>query len=150
MPTDFRDGKTFPRRGREPLGGYLWLARMFDKARAKAKGTHDGYIYPCPMDRGVMKAWGVAPDAFTKAAKTSNTDDQILAWVQERVPNERVEAGNAWLLDRAHNLDRQDAEEGVPGAASPTLPFSSLSLWIVAMLLGLYVVWALVHGSHLH
>ena len=29
---DFRGGKRFPRRGRLPLGRFLWLARVFDKA----------------------------------------------------------------------------------------------------------------------
>jgi len=67
MPTDFRDGKTFPRRGREALGEFLWLARVFDKARAKANRTHDGYIYPCPMDLAVMWRWGISPREFTAA-----------------------------------------------------------------------------------
>src|SRR3979409_2124132 len=47
MPTDFRNGE-FPRRGRDTLDGYLWLARVFDKARAARDETIYDYIYPCP------------------------------------------------------------------------------------------------------
>jgi hypothetical protein len=69
MATDFRDGKTFPRRGREAFGKALWLARLFDKARAAAAGTIFDYIYPCPMDKGVMERWGISPDEFDQATK---------------------------------------------------------------------------------
>jgi hypothetical protein len=30
MATDFRSGKDFPRRGRERIGEFYWLARVFD------------------------------------------------------------------------------------------------------------------------
>ena len=122
MPTDFRDGKTFPRRGREALGDFLWLARVFDKARAKTNRTHDGYIYPCPMDRAVMSRWGVSPSEFSAAIGEHSTDDQILAWLSERVTPDGVKAANEWLLSQRSSLDRQDAEEGVPGAVTSKIP----------------------------
>lgn len=121
MPTDFRDGKTFPRRGLEALGDFLWLARVFDKARAKANRTHDGYIYPCPMDRAMMRHWGISPREFTAAIGERSTDDQILGWLSERVTPDRVQAANAWVLRQKWSLDQQDAEEGVPGAVAPLL-----------------------------
>lgn len=114
MATDFRDGKTFPRRGRDPLGNdVLWLARVFDKARAFAGGTIHDYIYPCPMDKGVMERWGVTPEAFDAAIKTHTTDESILEWLRERTTREQIESANQWLVtDKIENLDRQDAEEG--------------------------------------
>src|SRR5579864_3358985 len=93
MSTDFRDRKTFPRRGREALGDFLWLARVFDKTRAKASRTHDGYIYPCPMDRMMIRLWGVGPREFTAAIGEHSTDDQILAWLSERVTPNRMRTG---------------------------------------------------------
>ena len=66
MPTDFRDGHAFPRRGREAVGGFLWLGRVIDKARATANRTQDGYNYPCPMDRAMMRHWGVSPKEFRR------------------------------------------------------------------------------------
>jgi hypothetical protein len=116
---DFRDGKTFPRRGREALGKFLWLARVFDKARAKMNQTQDGYIYPCPMDRAMMQRWGISPSEFTTAIGEHSSDDQILAWLSGRVAPDQVQAANVWLLRQKDALDRHDAEEGVPGAVAP-------------------------------
>jgi hypothetical protein len=113
MATDFRSGRDFPRRGREPLGDYLWLARVFDKARAAAAGTIHDYIYPCPMDKGVFERWGITARDFDAAVREHTTDDAILAWLRERTTAQGREAANRWLLeDKVSNLNRQDAEEG--------------------------------------
>ncbi len=119
MATDFRDGKTFPRRGRDPLGGnVLWLARLFDKARASANDTIHDYIYPCPMDQGVMQRWGITSQDFDAAIETHVTDESILEWLRARVTPQQVETANHWLVsEKIENLDRQDAEEG-PSASS--------------------------------
>jgi hypothetical protein len=113
MPTDFRDGKTFPRPGRQAAEGALWLLRVFDKGRASAAGTIYDYIYPCPMDKGVFERWGVSPEEFDAAISVHKTDDEIAGWFRERVAPENVRAANAWLEgEKASNMDRQDAEEG--------------------------------------
>lgn len=113
MPTDFRDGKTFPRRGRQAIGDALWLARISDKARADAAGTIYDYIYPCPMDLGVLARWKVPQREFEEALRRHADDDELYAWLQQRVAPEDIQSANRWLLDeRAENLDRQDAEEG--------------------------------------
>lgn len=112
MATDFRDGKTFPRRGREPIGEALWLARMRDKARASARGTIFDYIYPCPMDKGVMDRWGITSQEFDEAVRVHEQDAALYDWLLARTTKERIRAANEWLLkEKAENLDRQDAEE---------------------------------------
>jgi hypothetical protein len=114
MATDFRDGKSFPRRGREEYGGYLWILRAFDKARASAHGTIYDYIYPCPMDKGVFERWGITANEFDAAVREHTTDEAILAWLKTRVGDAERDAANRWLLeDKQSNLDRQDSEEGV-------------------------------------
>lgn len=114
MATDFRDGKTFPRRGREPLGDALWLARVYDKARASAAGTIHDYIYPCPMDKGVMERWGITPKQFDDAIRAHTTDQTIREWLAQRSSPDRIRRANEWLLkEKSKNLDRQDAEEGI-------------------------------------
>ena len=46
-------------RGRDVvIGGVPWLARVADKARAKADGTIGEYIYPCPIDQRFLKEAG--------------------------------------------------------------------------------------------
>ncbi len=113
MATDFRHGE-FPRRGREGLDGFLWLARVFDKARAAANGTIYDYIYPCPMDRGIFDRWGITARMFDAALDTCQNDDEIVTWIKARVPDSRRDEANRWLIEeKADNLDRQDAEEGV-------------------------------------
>ncbi|HLY01406.1 MAG TPA: DUF5069 domain-containing protein [Candidatus Cybelea sp.] len=112
MPTDFRDGKTFPRRGREPMGDALWLLRLSDKARAHLAGTIHDYIYPCPMDQGVMERWKVTRKEFEEALVRYPTDDLLHAWLRDRVAPQDIQRANNWLLkERVENLDRQDAEE---------------------------------------
>ncbi len=115
MPTDFRDGKTFPRRGRQSIGEALWLLRMSDKGRAAAAGTIYDYVYPCPMDRGVMERWRITPAQFDAALAQTNDDGALLAWLVERVPVAAIRSANQWLLEeKVENLDRQDAEEAAP------------------------------------
>ncbi len=147
MPTDFRDGKTFPRRGREALGEFLWLARVFDKARAKMNRTHDGYIYPCPMDRAMMRRWRIRPSEFTAAIDERPTDELILAWLSQRVTSDKIREANDWLLRQKFALDRQDAEEGVPGAVAPKVPSEIIVGLVVAMLM-LLAAWLarVLHG----
>ena len=115
MPTDFRDGKTFPRRGREAIGEALWLLRVSDKGRAAAAGTIHDYVYPCPMDKGMLERWGIAPSEFDQALRQYANDESLFAWFSERVAPEDVRRANAWLLnERRENLDRQDSEEMAP------------------------------------
>lgn len=96
------------------MGEALWLLRLYDKARAAVAGTIYDYIYPCPMDKGVMERWGITPDDFDAAIAQHETDTAILAWLVERVPPDRICSANAWLTgEKAANLDRQDAEESV-------------------------------------
>jgi hypothetical protein len=115
MPTDFRDGKTFPRRGRERIGEALWLLRISDKGRASAAGTIHDYIYPCPMDQGMLERWGIARAEFDQALHNNPTDETLYQWFTTRVRPEQIQTANAWLLaDRMENLERQDAEEAAP------------------------------------
>jgi Domain of unknown function (DUF5069) len=112
VPTDFRNGKTFPRRGRLPLGRFLWLARVIDKGRASANGTIHDYIYPCPMDKGMMERWGITPEEFTQAIAQHKSDDAMLRWVQSKVSDAKADAANSWLsTEKFTSLNRQDREE---------------------------------------
>ena len=114
MATDFRSGREFPRRGRDDIDGFLWLARVFDKARAARNGTIHDYIYPCPMDRGVFDRWGITSRVFDAALESCATDAEIAGWLKARVPAGRRDEANRWLVEeKMANLERQDAEEGV-------------------------------------
>lgn len=108
---------TFPRRGRESIGEALWLLRVSDKGRASAAGTIHDYIYPCPMDQGMLERWGIARAEFDQALRNNPTDESLYNWFVARVRPEQIKAANAWLLaERMENLERQDAEEVAPAA----------------------------------
>ena len=99
------------------MGSAMWLLRIADKGRAAAAGTIYDYIYPCPMDRGVLERWHVPVDEFDQALSKHATDEALYQWFTQRVKPEDVETANAWLVsERASNLDRQDAEEGATAA----------------------------------
>jgi Domain of unknown function (DUF5069) len=112
MATDFRDGKTFPRRGRDAIGDALWLARITDKARAAQAGTIHDYIYPCPMDQGVLQRWGVSVEEFEDAVRNDPSDGGMFRWLLEHTTPDEIHNANTWLLDeKIENLNRQDSEE---------------------------------------
>ncbi len=74
--------KIFPRSPREKLGGFVHLARMIDKARAKAAGTVGEYIYPCPLDQSLLEFLGVDADDFFEIAKQQD-DQGVLDWLKQ-------------------------------------------------------------------
>lgn len=82
---DAADNQTFQPRGRDlVIGGIPWIARMSDKARAKADGTIDDYIYPCPIDRRVLGELGMSADEFIEISVSSDTDAELVRQVRER------------------------------------------------------------------
>jgi len=69
------------------------------------------------MDRGVFDRWGITAGQFSQALASHKTDDEVLAWLRERVNDAGREAANRWLTEeKSSNLDRQDSEEGAIAA----------------------------------
>ncbi|HET8761337.1 MAG TPA: DUF5069 domain-containing protein [Nitrospiria bacterium] len=85
----------YPRSPKQLLGGYAHLARMIDKARAKAAGTLGEYIYPCPLDQALLEFLGLDADAVFDVAKRG-TDDEVLRWGQERATPRSAKDIAAW------------------------------------------------------
>ena len=94
--------KEYPRSPREILGGYVHLARMIDKARAREAGINGPYMYPCPLDKTLLTFLEVAEQDFAYAAK-SRSDELILEWLAVHGrPRSRkqLELWNKQLLER--------------------------------------------------
>jgi Domain of unknown function (DUF5069) len=94
--------RQFPRSPGEKLGAYLHLARMIDKARAKAAGTHGEYIYPCPLDQVLLDFLELPAELFYDAARTRD-DRAIVEWIRQTARNrtpEEIEAWNAAFQNR--------------------------------------------------
>lgn len=105
--------KAPPRSGRDLLGGYAWLGRLADKARAKQAGTEADYIAYCPLSQGFLRAAGVSDGDFDKLIRDGAGDDELVRYFDAHVPPERKQAANHYVLETvASHLDEQDAEEG--------------------------------------
>lgn len=95
------------------LGGYAWLARLADKARAAHAGTEADYVAYCPLSTGFLNAAGVSRDDFDRLVRDGASDDDLVRYFDEHVPAKRREAANRFVLESmATHLDQQDAEEG--------------------------------------
>jgi hypothetical protein len=99
--------KEFPRSGCELLGGYVHLARMIDKGRAREYGMNGAYIYPCPLDKALLSFLEISEQDFAYAAK-SRTDDAILEWIGVHGrprSKKQIEIWNKQLLERGPDDD---------------------------------------------
>lgn len=80
---DYTKPGTFPRSGRDTLGGVVYLARAIDKVRADLAGTVGEYIAACPQSRKVYDFFGVTPEQFRGAVGDNPKDESVLLWLQE-------------------------------------------------------------------
>lgn len=66
------------------LGGYAWLPRMIDKARASRAGTLGAYYrYPCPIDRTCLELLGLDAEVFADIAQSTENNSQLLHALQQ-------------------------------------------------------------------
>ncbi len=71
-----------PRSPRVRLGGYVWLARLVDKARAAHADRLGSWLWANPLDLIFLKFLGLEGDAFKAAVGPLQSDTEALAWVQ--------------------------------------------------------------------
>lgn len=123
--------KTYPRPGETILGGYPWLARLIDKARAYNEGTLGDYIYPCPIDKELLAELNLTGEEFAELVEQSETDEQLLEHIG--LPRDNSEPAvkrwaNEFLENRHNSLERQAEEEGrtytPPDGVTVTRPFA--------------------------
>lgn len=101
--------KEYPRSARELLSGYVHLARMIDKARAREYGLNGPYMYPCPLDKALLAFLEVSEQDFSYAAK-SRSDELILEWLAiHGRPRSRkqIEMWNKQMLERGPEDEAQ-------------------------------------------
>lgn len=73
-----------PRSPFDELGGFPWLPRMLDKARAHFAGTRGAYsAYPCAGDKNFLGFFGLDADALGALVRDGESDEAIAAWVKQ-------------------------------------------------------------------
>ena len=64
----------------------MLLPRAIDKARAYIAGTLGEYVYcACDVNEQLFETLGTTEDEFLEAVRTAPTDDDVVAWIRERV-----------------------------------------------------------------
>ncbi len=118
----------------ETLGGYVWLPRMIDKARAKQAGTIGTYIHPCPVDRTALARMRVDYGTFKRIILATSTDAEVLQALREVEGLAAPE--NAWFdpVARETELQRSDhpsAPAVVPGGVLEGFAHGLIGLTLV-------------------
>ena len=104
-----------PCSGHDMLGGFAWLGRMTDKARAKHGGTSGDYVSLCPMDQGFLQRCGIAEAEYLELIASENDDEQVASYFERHVGPTQREAANDWVLvENGQHLNELDADEGRP------------------------------------
>jgi mannose-6-phosphate isomerase-like protein (cupin superfamily) len=122
----------------ETLGGYLWLPRMIDKARAKQADTLGRFVHPCPVDRTLLGRMRVDYATFKRIIMSTQTDEEVLAALRE-VPG-LATPENAWFdpVAREEELQRSDhptPPHVVPGGAVDGFAHGLIGLTLVRVTL---------------
>lgn len=86
-----------PRSPFDELDGFLWLARMIDKARALHAGTLGDYsAYPCPGDKVFLQHFGLDAAALGEVIRGGASDEAITAWVASHASDASPAAKSAF------------------------------------------------------
>ncbi|MBV8150314.1 MAG: DUF5069 domain-containing protein [Candidatus Eremiobacteraeota bacterium] len=102
-----------PRRGREELGGFVWLPRVLDTARAALAGTNGKYAGYDEISKAWLQNMGIMQQHFNAVVESGADDDFVVMFMNRRVDHPRRERANRFILeDHKTDLDRLDREEG--------------------------------------
>jgi Domain of unknown function (DUF5069) len=88
MDYDFTKPGSYPRSGREKLGGVCFLPRTIDKTRAHINGTAGEYVALRGLSSRVFELYGVTPEQFEEAVRANPADEGVLLWLQEHGTNQ--------------------------------------------------------------
>jgi hypothetical protein len=89
---------------REKLGGYLLLPRLIDKVRLSAEGTlpqeyRENVLKPgfaLSLDARLLTFTGLEAEALRQAILSSDSDEAVLAWVEQHAKPHSEEEKQAW------------------------------------------------------
>jgi hypothetical protein len=90
----------------DELDGYVYLPRMFDKARAKVNGDREAPAFGCPLDHSCMARLRVYPENVLELVRVHGDDDAaILSALRERgIPTREETWFDAYALEHEELL----------------------------------------------
>jgi hypothetical protein len=101
---DFTKQGSYPRSGREMLGGIVFLGRTIDKMRAHIAGTAGEYNAMRGLSQTVFDLFGVSAEQFQEAVRQNPSDEGVLRWLQQhggkQPAQQDIEAHNQAVLSR--------------------------------------------------
>lgn len=110
-PLDLR--KHAPRAPREQLGGLCFLPRTIDKIRGDLPGGNPGAYFINSKITGLsghmLERLGISEEEMREAVVRAESDEDVLAFVRERVSDEKLVAIDAFLkrVELKHVPDRE-------------------------------------------
>ncbi len=88
--------KEAPRSPKTKIGGYVILARTYDKCRALLWGDIGEYHFDCPLDNMLFGWKGVTGDAFKAEVEKGASDEEMARWLDNNGEKKSPEEVKAW------------------------------------------------------
>lgn len=104
--------KTPPRSGSVTLGGFPWLARLADKARAEHAGTQGTYEAYCEVSKGFLQHAGIGIGEFSSLIEKGATDEDLQRYFETHVDERHRAEAAAWIADHSDEIRDGDITEG--------------------------------------
>src|SRR5688500_20264460 len=81
---DYTKPGSYPRSGRDLVGGIVFLGRTIDKTRAHIAGTAGEYVALRGLSTRAFDLFGVTAEQFEEAVKQNADDDGVLRALEEK------------------------------------------------------------------
>ena len=88
--------KEAPRSPKERVGGYMILARTYDKCRALLWGNIGEYHFDCPLDNMLFGWKGVTGDAFKTEVERGASVEEMAKWLDNNGEKKSPEEVRSW------------------------------------------------------
>ncbi len=88
--------KEAPRSAKTQVGGYVILARTYDKCRAHLWGNLGDYHFDCPLDNMLFGFKNVQADDFKAEVEKGASDEEMAKWLDTHGDNKSAEEVKAW------------------------------------------------------
>jgi hypothetical protein len=88
--------KEAPRSPKTKIGGYVILARTYDKCRALLWGNIGEYHFDCPLDNMLFGWKGVTGDDFKAEVEKGASDEEMAKWLDNNGEKKSPEEVKAW------------------------------------------------------